>query len=327
MVLMLLYLCCLLLGYFLGSRLRRYEEILGKPLNVLMLVIVSGLVFIMGIRMGSNEEIIANLGTIGLQALLFTVVVVFGGVLSVTITRSFFHMDKLGRLRGQVVSSDCESAQERGDDEKTSSNLMTWLIVIFVVLGLLFGYFFIRTSVRDVDGFNAKAGTLMTVGLCVLLGTIGMDMGFSGTVAEQLKQVGLRVLLFPVAVLIGTTVTSALLSFVLPLTLRECLAIGYGFGWYTFAPVTISGAGHVIAGAVSFMHNVIRETLGLVLIPVLAKKIGYIEVCSLPGVSATDIGLTIVEKATRPDIMVYAFAIGISQNFLVPILVPLAIGA
>lgn len=48
MVLMLLYLCCLLWDISLEARLRRYEEILGKPLNVLMLVIVSGLVFING---------------------------------------------------------------------------------------------------------------------------------------------------------------------------------------------------------------------------------------------------------------------------------------
>ena len=61
--------------------------------------------------------------------------------------------------------------------------------------------------------------------------------------------------------------------------------MGFGFGWYTFAPVTITGAGHAMAGAVSFMHNVIRETCGIILIPVLAKKIGYIEVCDLPGVA------------------------------------------
>ena len=132
----------------------------------------------------------------------------------------------------------------------------------------------------------------------------------------------LEVLLF-----IDKAVVGALMSLILPLTLRESLAVSFGFGWYTFAPVAISNAGHVIASAVSFMHNVFREMGGIVLIPLLAKKIGYIEVTSLPGVAAMDIGLTLVEKATRPDIIVYSFAIGMSQSLLVPLLVPLVIGA
>ena len=39
-----------------------------------------------------------------------------------------------------------------------------------------------------------------------------------------------------------------------------------------------------------------------------------------------DIGLPIVEKATRQDIIVYSFAVGILQSLLVPLLVPLVIG-
>ena len=113
----------------------------------------------------------------------------------------------------------------------------------------------------------------------------------------------------------------------MPLSVRECIAIGFGFGWYTFAPVAISSAGYVMAGAVSFMHNVFRETFGIILLPILAKKIGYIEACSLPGVAAGDMGLSLVEKALRPDIVVYSFAIGMSESILIPLLVTMAIGA
>ena len=58
----------------------------------------------------------------------------------------------------------------------------------------------------------------------------------------------------------------------------------------------------------------------------LAKKIGYIEVASLPGVAGMDILIPIIEKATRQDIIVYSFAIGTMESLLVPLLVPLVIG-
>lgn len=333
-----LYLSCMALGYFLGNRTREKFASLSGIANGIMLVSVSILVFLMGIRMGSNEEIIQNLGNIGLMSLLFTVVVVTGGILSVTAARKLFGIDKYGRLKHQELSCEsealkdfCNGTEMEGEPEQNghdSVGIMTFLIVIFVVLGILFGYFYIRVHVADVEGFNADASYAMTAGLCVLMASIGFDMGRTGTVAAQIKQIGARVLIFPIAVIIGTGLSSAALSlFLTELTLRECLAIGFGFGWYTFAPVTISGAGHVMAGAVSFMHNVIRETCGIILIPILAKRIGYIEVCSLPGVASADIGVTLVEKSTRADIIIYSFAIGISESLLIPFLVTVSIGA
>ncbi|MFR1724768.1 lysine exporter LysO family protein [Emergencia timonensis] len=325
-----LYWSAMVIGYYIGSKKRDHGDRFLKPTDVIMMASVSLLVFLMGIRMGSNEEVIRNLGTIGLQALLATVLLMAGAVLSVTVTRKLLHIDKWGRLEGHAIakeSAELEQYEKQEEEEEKSSNLMTWLILIFVVLGIFAGYFLVRVYIPDVDGFNDKAGIIMTCGLTLLLGVIGFQMGIAGTVVEQLKLIGFRVLIFPVAVLIGTAVVGALMSLILPLTLRESLAVSFGFGWYTFAPVAISNAGHVIASAVSFMHNVFREMGGIVLIPLLAKKIGYIEVTSLPGVAAMDIGLTLVEKATRPDIIVYSFAIGMSQSLLVPLLVPLVIGA
>ncbi|WP_161909199.1 lysine exporter LysO family protein [Emergencia sp. 1XD21-10] len=332
MAYVLLYLACMIVCYFVASKLRNHREILSKIINVVTLASVFMLVLMMGMRMGSNEEIIASLGTIGLQAFIFTIVVVIGGVFSVMAARKLLGIDKFGRLKAQakgqtndeIAESEAEADTEEGGG---SAALMTWLIIIAVVLGLLFGYFYLRVNVADIDGFNDKVGNVMTLGLCIMIGSIGFDMGLSGTVIAQVKHIGFRVLIFPAAVIVGTAVSSVIVSFFLPLSVRECIAIGFGFGWYTFAPVAISSAGYVMAGAVSFMHNVFRETFGIILLPILAKKIGYIEACSLPGVAAGDMGLSLVEKALRPDIVVYSFAIGMSESILIPLLVTMAIGA
>ena len=96
MAYVLLYLTCMIICYFVASKLRNHREILSKIINVVTLASVFMLVLMMGMRMGSNEEIIASLGTIGLQAFIFTIVVVIGGVFSVMAARKLLGIDKFG---------------------------------------------------------------------------------------------------------------------------------------------------------------------------------------------------------------------------------------
>ena len=64
-----LYWSAMVIGYYIGSKKRDHGDRFLKPTDVIMMASVSLLVFLMGIRMGSNEEVIRHLGTIGLQAL------------------------------------------------------------------------------------------------------------------------------------------------------------------------------------------------------------------------------------------------------------------
>lgn len=300
--------------------------------NTIMLFCVSLLVFIMGIKMGSNEEVIDNLATIGVQSVVITLILWISAVLSVTLLRKILGMNKYGLTKLQQaqqmdavkVLGDEQDAME--EEEKGSGNLMTILIIVFVIVGLAAGYLIVRPYVTDKEAFEVLSGNIMTAGLCLMMMSVGFDMGIEGTVLGYLKQAGVRVLLFPLAVILGTTVAGVVISMIFnDLSLAESLAIGYGFGWYTFAPISIANAGFIMASAIAFLSNVIRELGGIVLIPLLAKRIGYIEVATLPGVASMDVCLPIVEKSTRQDIIVYSFVIGFSQGTLVPLLVNMAL--
>ncbi len=196
---------------------------------------------------------------------------------------------------------------------------MTKIILASVVLGVISGATFIP------DGFIAASGDLLILGLCVLLFFVGMDLGREGTVVTNFRKVGLRVLVFPFAVVAGTLVSAVLVSFFLPITARESMAVSAGFGWYTLAPVILSEYNAQVS-AISFMYNVMREMLGIVLIPLVAKYIGFVESTSLPGAAAMDVCLPIVEKATAPNITIYSFVSGVVLSISVPILVPLLVG-
>ena len=73
------------------------------------------------------------------------------------------------------------------------------------------------------------------------------------------------------------------------------------------------------------MHNVLRETFGIIAIPFMASKFGYLEATAIPGVAAMDVCLPIVERSCGARIMVYSFAMGAIMNTVVPIIVSLAI--
>ena len=64
----------------------------------------------------------------------------------------------------------------------------------------------------------------------------------------------------------------------------------------------------------------------MLLIPIVAKNLGFIEAVALPGSSSSDICLPLIVKSTRGGIAVYSFMNGISVSIFVPILVPLCIG-
>lgn len=329
----------MIIGYIIASKLRDKADKFSW-IGKLEMLAISTLVFFMGLRMGSNDEVISNLGTIGLKSFVMTIIIMAGAVIAITITRKILKIDKFGVLqtpnalkkaKAQVeakeqLQEEVEIMETLEEEQGQSSSMMTWIIVGFVVLGMALGFLFVDNLFKDMIYFDTLTANIMVVGLTILLGLIGFEMGLTGTVVKNFSKIGIRVVAFPIAVVIGTIVSSLLCGLLFTLSMKESLAIGFGFGWYTFAPIAIAKEGYVIASAISFMHNVFRELGGIILIPLLAKKIGFIEVAGLPGVAAMDICLPIVEKSTRQDIIVYSFAIGITESLIVPLLVPLIIG-
>ena len=111
-------------------------------------------------------------------------------------------------------------------------------------------------------------------------------------------------------------------------SVKEGMAICAGFGWYSYAPAVISAAGaqYAVASAVSFMHNVIRETMGIIFIPILSKKIGYLESIGIPGIGTMDVCMPIVERSCREDTVVYGFVSGFIICIFTSVFVPLIMG-
>lgn len=323
---LLLYVFLAVVGYLIAGRLAKYQvnvAWIGKVQTVAIIL----LVFTMGTRIGSNEEVVSNLNMIGLYALVFTIVILICSIAAVFFVRKLMRMDRYGRFVDETEELENSGLAKELEDEKISGNTMSIIIVVTITIGLLVGYNLVDKIFPNMELFNTIAGNAIKVGLCLLLFLVGFEMGLEGTFIEDFKKAGVRVLAFPLAIAVGTLVGAFICGLFIPISMRESLAIGGGLGWYSLAPIVILEKGYVIGSAISFMHNVMRELFSMLFIPLVARKIGYVESIALPGSCASDVCLPIVSRSTRSGIAIYSFISGISLSAMVPIIVPILLGA
>ena len=284
MALLALYWSFLVIGYLIAWQLAKREIILTWVQSAMMGTIYI-LCLIMGLRMGVNEQVTSNLGSIGIMSLIVTIFCIAGSMGGIFVMRKIFRMDRFGNVLNKlenkkehtrVLNKDTQDTvgEASGDEADNKLDLKsTFIILAFVAIGMILGALVIAKSsiLAQFDGVSYYA---LIVLLCILLLFVGFDLGASGTVFSSIKTVGFRIIGFPFAAVIGTMIAGTLTCMIMGFSIKEGMAICLGFGWYTYAPVVIAGAGeqYMIASAVSFMHNVIRETAGIILIPILAKK-------------------------------------------------------
>ncbi len=193
---------------------------------------------------------------------------------------------------------------------------MSVAIVLSVLLGITAGYFFIP------DYFAPHMSKVIIIGLSFILFSVGIDLGFEKDLFSKFKKLGLRLLLFPIFAIIGTIAGSAFLSIFTEISLKESLVIGGGLGWSTLAPVLVMDYS-VKLSALVFLSNIIREVIGILLVPFISKKIGYIEAAALPGASSMDLSLPVIERSCSVQGAIYGILIGAICTLTAPIVIPI----
>ena len=317
-----MYLSFCVVGYVIGIPLRKVKDKLGW-IGTAQSASVIALVFIMGIRIGSNDQIVGNLGSYGVYSAIYTLVVLAMSAVAISIARRLLKMNRYGLVVKSVSEKD--SFKEENNEKHAGGKIdkMTLLIVGGVVVGILVGYFVCGMIFTNEAAFEAGLSLAITIGLCVLLIFVGLDLGIEGQVINNFKNAGLRILALPVAVALGTMAGAVVCSVLLPVSVGESLAIGCGFGWYSLGAGILMDAGYMTAGAISFMHNVMREVFSIILVPIVARYVGYVEAIALPGAPGMDVCLPIVERSTSGTVAVYSFISGLALSLSVAFLVPL----
>lgn len=326
---LILYLSMVVIGYIVGFICRKKGVTIPLTSNI-QTILVFVIILVMGSRIGSKQEVIDNFKTIGLAALLFTIFAQGVPLIVLSIGRRLIGFDRYG-IRHKIG--------EKFDDKNVTSsektvhrgiNKMTIYIFIAAVLGIIVGYFIILNFTLqnklfngDISIFDEYANLAIMILLSILLLLVGNDLGHDENTIGNIRKAGFFIVLFPIFTVIGVMIASIITGLILKINIIESLAIGSGMGWYSLAPGILMSYGLINASAISFLHNIMREIIGIFFIPIVANKLGYVETTSLAGAAGMDVCLPIVESATSPICAIYSFVSGVVLTIFVPILVPL----
>lgn len=193
---------------------------------------------------------------------------------------------------------------------------MSLKILLSIFAGIGLGYFFLPSN------FLQYTDIVIDIGLCLLLFFVGIDIGRQKDIFSNIKTMGFKILLVPFGIIVGGILGGIFGGIVLSMPLSEAGAIGSGLGWYTLSSMMVVGYSTELS-ALAFLSNVIREVIALILVPFVAKHIGYIESISICGATAMDTALPVISKSTDSQTTIIAFISGLISTISVPIILPI----
>lgn len=193
---------------------------------------------------------------------------------------------------------------------------MSILILVTLILGILAGYVLPVEAIDWIDKISSAM-------LFLLIFSVGIDIGLNKDVFIKIKKMGIKILLIPAGVVLGSLLGGAAVSFLVQNPIKECIAISSGLGWYSLSGILLTEAGNPIGGTISFLSNVFREMLTFMIVPLIASNINYYCAIAPAGATAMDTTLAVISRNTNGKIAVLAFISGVVCTMVVPILVPL----
>lgn len=196
---------------------------------------------------------------------------------------------------------------------------MTAAIILAVTVGVVAGRYLLP------PGWAGQLDGTITVALSACLLGVGVSLGSSRRAMAGLREFGPRVLLVPAAIAAGSILGTTLAGLALGLSFPLAAAVGAGFGWYSLSGVILANLHSQAAGALAFLTNVIREYLAILLIPLLARRLGRLSAIAPGGATAMDVTLPVIARAAGPEAAAIAFLSGAVLSAAVPALVPLLI--
>lgn len=154
--------------------------------------------------------------------------------------------------------------------------------------------------------------------LFLLLFFIGIQLRNSGLTLKQilLNKHGMVIALL---IILSSMVGGVIAAQILDINLYRALAMSSGFGWYSLAGILMGDAFGPIYGGASFMIELLRELIALVLIPLFIRTkpctaIGY------AGATAMDFTLPVIQTTGGVRCVPIAIVSGFILSLLVPVL-------
>ena len=166
--------------------------------------------------------------------------------------------------------------------------------------------------------------------LYALMLQVGISIGSNKNLKQIVRQIRLKMLVIPLATIIGTLLFSALTSLLLSRwSVFECMAVGSGFAYYSLSSILITqfkepSIGLQLAtelGTIALLSIIIREMMALLGSPLIEKYFGKLAPISAAGVNSMDVVLPAITRYSGKEMIPVAILHGILIDFSVPLFV------
>jgi uncharacterized membrane protein YbjE (DUF340 family) len=201
------------------------------------------------------------------------------------------------------------------------------IILSFFALGVILG------ATDTIPEFLSKTdfSIYALYALMLLVGiSIGADRKALNVIFSMNRKstiVNFRIFLIPIGVILGTLIGSAIVSLILPeMELKETLAVGAGFGYYSLSSVLITEIHSESLGVIALLSNIMREVITLLFTPLLVKYFGKLSGIAAGGATSMDTTLPIITKYSGKEYVIVSIFSGIILTILVPFLVTSILG-
>jgi len=188
-------------------------------------------------------------------------------------------------------------------------------IVTALVLGIVAGYMNNNFGFPSANGFMSDY--LFNFSLIFLLFVMGFSFGFDKEATLKLKKAGVKILVVPFAVALGSILGGFVGGLILGINVFASMAVSAGFGWYTLAGPLVGQLFGAEFGALGFTVNFLRELLTITTISLTIKIDQYVPI-AFGGATSMDTTLPVIVRYCGSEALITAFASGFTLSLIAP---------
>ncbi len=333
---------CMGTGLLMGSK--GLSEKIYKVVDWLTNLSLIVLMVTIGGNVGTNEAVIAEIGTVGLNCLFTCLAAIVGSVIFCLITektllplKKYRQSEIDDQMRGQDVSADpkghCRqyggaeqdlsgefpAAEAETTDGKRNIDPILILIPVGVLAGAFGCYFFLPSEWTFILNYTLWGS------LVVLYLSVGMGMGRNKGILTYLRKLGFRIFYLILAIYLGSIAGGAVAGWLTGMPLNYAVIAASGSGYYSVTGATMLSVFGAEAGVYGFMVNVFRDFFTVILLPLLGR-ISLSAPIASGGAGNMDSMLVPVTKVVGRELGVVTLIVGVALTFAVPLMLPVLCG-
>jgi len=307
---------CLGTGYLfsLTKLLERALPVVDCIINISLIV----LMLTIGMNIGINDSVMNNLGQIGLNCAVISLMAIgFSVIFVLILEKTILPLERIkDKLNRESVDLTIEVDINKDKEEKTSP--LVYIIPASIVLGVIVGVTLLNEDFEKVLDYT------LLVSLIALYTGVGISLGANKKVFRYVKILGFKVIFISVAIILGSMLGGIIAGLLLDLPLKISMISASGMSYYSITGAYMTKAYGIEIGTYGFVVNVMREFFTVLLLPLLIR-ISRGSPIAGGAAGNMDTMLVPITKFVGMELGLVALITGVILTFFVPIILPILV--